>query len=211
MEITLTIPLTAEALRAQADEFRQLADCLPKFGIAATLPISGTATPPVPAADIPPGLPVDVPAPPVPASDIPEPPAPETLAPKKTEPAPIIDDSGVELDSGGTPYDPAIHAGNKAKKQDGTWKARRGQGKPPASKDATVTFAQVQTAMGALIATGMDLTEIDKPISQAVSIDLSVINGGMNLILISDDQPAACRRAMGALRALAVSAGVDLA
>jgi hypothetical protein len=37
---------------------------------------------------------------------------------------------GAEVDSAGVPHNPALHAGNKAKKQDGTWKARKGNAAP---------------------------------------------------------------------------------
>jgi hypothetical protein len=45
--------------------------------------------------------------------------APPNLAPAAA--APLAD-----VDSAGVPHNPAIHAANKAKKQDGTWKAKKG-------------------------------------------------------------------------------------
>lgn len=68
-----------------------------------------------------------VPVPPAPLAPAPVPPpvvTPAPVAPVAAVSTPVP--AGVEVDSAGVPHDPALHAANKAKKQDGTWKAKKG-------------------------------------------------------------------------------------
>lgn len=72
--------------------------------------------------------PVPVPLPPAPVG-VPVPPAVSSAVPA-LPPVAMAPNPGAEVDSAGVPHNPAVHAGNKAKKQDGTWKARKGNAAP---------------------------------------------------------------------------------
>lgn len=140
--------------------------------------------------------------PPPPPTEVPPPPSTEVPAP------PAADDA--ELDSAGTPWNEALHAGNKTKKQDGTWKQRRGTGKAATPAPPKVTVKEVQAVLGKLFAGGVTAEEIDEPISQAVASDLSVKTGGMKALRQLEDPAGAAFRAMNACRALAVLHKVEL-
>lgn len=145
------------------------------------------------------------PAPPVPAEAMP--PVPTTAAPP---PVPTAD---VETDDKGNPWVAGVHADNKAKKQDGTWKARRGGAKAPVSAAASATTIDLKTfqnAMGKLIAAGADVNVITTAVSQTVFGDMGRHTGGIEHVLAADDEKLT-GKAWQALKAVAIQTGNDSA
>lgn len=121
--------------------------------------------------------------------------------------APLLAD-GEEIDSNGVVWTKGIHADNKAKKQDGTWKTRRGAAKkmPTNNPGRPVDEAEIKTvqdAVGKLIAFGVDIPMLKASISQAVFCDLAKTEGGLEHLLKTGDKKLA-GRAMNSLRAIAV-------
>ena len=121
---------------------------------------------------------------------------------------------GEEIDSAGVVWTKGIHADNKAKKQDGTWKTRRGAAKKMPTNNAgrpveEAEIKTVQDAVGKLIGVGVEIPTIITAISQTVFSDLAKTEGGMEHILKTGDKKLAAR-AMNALRAVAIANGTTV-
>lgn len=141
---------------------------------------------------------------------VPTPPVPTTAAPPPPPPVPAAD---AETDDKGNPWIEGVHADNKSKKQDGTWKARRGGTKSPATNRADggpaiddVDLKTFQAAMGKLIAVGVDLNMITESVSQTVFNDMSRHTGGIEHVLATDDAKLT-GGAWSALKAIALQTG----
>lgn len=139
------------------------------------------------------------------------PPVPTAAAPPP--PPPPVPAADAELDSKGAPWTQGVHADNKSKKQDGTWKARRGGTKSPATNRADggpaiddVDLKTFQTAMGKLIAAGVDLDMITKSVSQTAFGDMDRTTGGIEHVLAADDAKLT-GKAFNALKAVALQTG----
>ncbi len=235
MQITFTIPMTESDVRGAAEHLSMMATMLRQIQPVAdeavtkgSLPVQGgaeivvgdVAAPGTVTVQAPPRSPpttspfppeANAPPPP-PAAQTPVPPPPSGDQPSQRAPgqdlAPAIErPTEVETDSAGVAWDPALHAGKKQKKQDGTWKARRGSGADTTPSTPAATAKQVQMVMGGLLAKGVDLDECNKAISIAVSCNEDCRTGGMGNLKASND-PAGCDRALQALKALAVTSGV---
>jgi hypothetical protein len=95
-----------------------------------------------------------VPTPP-PAASLPVPPAPAAAAP--TAPAAPTTSASVEVDGTNLPWDARIHAANKARNKDGSWRAKKGLNdgamvaKIEAELRATVTGAIPAPPVGAAV------------------------------------------------------------
>ncbi len=176
--ITLTVSMLPSSLRDCAKRLKLIANSL-------EIP----EPKPTPAPSLAVVLDVTAPIPP------PPPPAP-----------PTTDQAPPPVDKNGTPWDPELHAGNHARKQDGTWKARRGLGKStPAETVNEATFDQVQAALNKLIEAGV---EYDQPVSISVTRGAAT-TGGMKILRDTPDLSANWR-ALEAMTALAQQNGVEL-
>lgn len=221
MDITLTIPLTAEGIQSGITELYELE------GKLNPTPNVDTPIPYVPVADIVTAdATVDITAPDVaalfaasaPAAvSVPTLPTPAAAgapipAQAATVPPPPV---AVQVDKQGTPWDPAIHSTPPKLTQKGAWRSRRGAAAAgnatPPTKAAVeeVEIKTFQEALGKLIAAGMDITAINTAISQTVFCDLSKTVGGMEYVLKTQDKRLA-GKALNAVRAVALQAGLTL-
>jgi hypothetical protein len=126
------------------------------------------APPPPPAA-------VELPPPPAPPAtvELPPPPAPPAaverpvvswgpdpaLAPPPVCPLPPVQTAAEDLDVNGVAWDPELHAGNKSKNKDGSWRNRRNTGGGTAAPAAPATPQAAPAAPTARVLTAKDLID----------------------------------------------------
>lgn len=142
------------------------------------------------------------PAPPPPGSDIPPPPQDNSAVAPKQRPSRT-----------GQIWSSELHSSPPAENKDGTWRKKRGTGTAKAVTATTVvTLKEVQLALGKLHRGGVDVAAIDEPMTQAIAADMTLTTGGMKMLIGStgDKLAEGCRRAMGALQAVALAHGVEL-
>jgi hypothetical protein len=114
-----------------------------------------------------------------------------------------------DTDKFGTVWTKGVHADNKSKKSDGSWKARRGAAKkapPPSAEIAGAEIAAFDAMQIKLVTLGVDPQLIIEQVSKAVSGDLSKTTGGYEAMVAAAD-PKITGKAMSCLHAIAANAG----